>query len=178
MAIVSAVVEVFVAHFWSTVLWHSFMRFTILSAMFFTQVSAGDPWKCVSLFGVLAHFVRPGAFSGRSCSAAEAAECCRNYKRLEMRLRVPLQLVLFTARKGTAGKTCCWTRLISTWKTTWNQPLQLSLGHIFLIGRSRTFSLFVAGACWMFVIATPSKERGMSVMRGMWSLCLQPLSTG
>jgi len=37
------VVEVFVAHFWSAVLWHSFMRFTTLSAMFSTQIAAGDP---------------------------------------------------------------------------------------------------------------------------------------
>ena len=50
----------------------------------------------------------------------------------------------------------------------------------FLIRRStRTFSLLVAGACcWMFLTATPKKERGMFAMRGLWSLCLQPLSSG
>jgi hypothetical protein len=47
-----ASVDVFVAHFWSAVLWHSFMRFTTLSAMFSTQIAAGDPWKYVNLFGI------------------------------------------------------------------------------------------------------------------------------
>ena len=35
--------EVFVAHVWSAVLlWHSFMRFTTLFAMFSTHIAAGD----------------------------------------------------------------------------------------------------------------------------------------